>query len=348
MPKYEPLTAEEVSSVIDGRSVAPRVPVFIHFWVHPGEFGDREPAVHDILGRYPSDMQLMSFVMPATFDAPEDDPEYRWLPYDNPGTGEQVGIDAAVAMRDWSRLDEVIEKFPDPDYPGVLKWFAEPDGRYRLAHWFFCLFERHWSLRGMTNALMDYYTNPNEVHRLFRALTDFYAGIIDRAGREQNCDGLWLSDDLGTQTGEFFSPEIFREFYKPYYKEIFDKAHEHGMQTWMHACGNVNQFIPEWLDIGLDVLHPIQKHTMDEKEIAASYGNRLTIFAGLDVQQVIPWGTPDEVRGEVRFLIDTYWRPGEGRCMITAGNGINGDCSLESLEAFFDESFSYGAEKASG
>jgi len=345
MLKYEPLTGREVASVIDGRAKASRVPVYIHMWVHPTEFGDREPAVREILSRYSEDIQLVPVAMPAQYRGQyQGAPDYAWLPWPAPQAARQTAIDAQVGLDDWGRLDEVIEKFPDPSFPGLWNSARARDGRYRMAHWWFCLFERHWSLRGMTNALMDYYTNPTEVHRLFRALTDFYVGIIDRAGREQQCDGIWTSDDLGTQTGEFFSPKIFREFYKPYYKEMIDKAHQHKMHFWLHACGNVKQFIPEWIDIGLDVLHPIQKHTMDEREIAARFGDKITIFAGMDVQQVIPWGSPDDVRREVRFLIDTYWRPGEGRCMITAGNGINGDCTLASLEAFYDEAFSYGTQ----
>jgi uroporphyrinogen-III decarboxylase len=286
--------------------------------------------------------------MPYEYDPPEDDPEYRWLTYPDPYQGREVALDERIAMPDWSRLDEIIEEFPNPNYPNLFKWAKPADGRYRLANWFYCLFERHWSLRGMTNALLDYYEHPEEVHRLFRAMTDFYKAIIIRSAKEQQCDGLWTSDDLGTQTGPFFSVSMFRQFYKPYYKEMIDTAHEHGMTFWMHACGNVEPFIPEWIDIGLDVIHPIQKYTMDEKKIAAEYGSKITVFAGLEVQQVIPWGTPEEVRKEVHFLIDTYWRPGKGRCMITAGNGINGDCPLASLEAFLDESFRYGRKKVSG
>jgi len=316
----------------------------IHFWVHSGEFGDREEAVLDILSRYPCDVQIAPIRMPGYFEGPEDDPSYRWLPYDDPWAGREVAHDARVAVEDWGRLDEIVEKFPKADYPGLLADFPEPDGRYRLAHWFFFYFERHWSFRGMTNALLDYYTHADEVHRLFRTLTDFYVGIVDHAGRERNCDGLWLGDDLGTQTAAFFSLDIFREFFKPYYKEVFDKAHEHGMDVWLHSCGNVAEFVPEWIEIGLNVLHPIQKHAMDERRIAANYGDRLTLLAGLDVQQVIPWGTPQEVRDEVRFLIDTYWRPGEGRLILSAGNGINGDCTLEALEAFLDEAYTYGAQ----
>ena len=343
--QYEPLTRDEVATVIQGRTTARRVPVCIHMWVHADAFDDRRQAVVDILARYPQDIQIVGVRMPAYHREPDAaDPRYSWLPWRAPVAGEQSALDASVLVPSWDRLDEIIASFPRADSPALWDGAGEqPDGRYRLAHWWFCLFERHWSLRGMTQALTDYYTHPAEVHRLFRALTDFYCGVIERAARERKCDGIWTSDDLGHQTGEFFSPAIFREFFKPYYAQMIAKAHERGMHLWMHACGNVRQFIPEWIDIGLDVLHPIQKHTMDEKEIAAQYGGRITVFAGLDVQQVIPWGTPDEVRRETRFLIDTYWRPGEGRCMITAGNGINGDCPLASLEAFLEESFRYGA-----
>ncbi|MFC1601217.1 uroporphyrinogen decarboxylase family protein [Candidatus Sumerlaeota bacterium] len=347
--KYEPLTREEVCSVIAGRANTRRVPVYFHFWVHPDTFEEREPQVREILAQYPQDVQLVPLAMPAMFrdEAPEDDPAYSWLPGNDPYKGKNVAIDARIALPDWAQLDQVLAAFPDPRYPGMFKHApTEADGRFRLGQWFFCLFERHWSIRGMDNALMDYYQCPDEVHRLFRALTDFYLVAIERVAVEQKCDGFWTSDDLGTQKGEFFSVDIFREFFKPYYKELIDKAHEHDMSFWMHACGDVTRFVPEWLEIGLDVLHPIQKYAMDETAIAREYGGQMTVFSGMEVQQVIPWGTPDEVRAEVRFLMDTFWRKGEGRCMFTAGNGINGDCTLASLEALFDEAFTYGGKVA--
>ena len=348
MPDYRPLTRDEVASVIDGAAKTSRVPSFIHFWVNAGAFEDREAAVRDILDRYPRDIQVVGFNMPSTCRGQHEAyPEYAWLPWAAPEATETKAIDSNVALDSWDKLDDVIENFPDGSTADL--WAGgrpESDGRYRLSQWFFCLFERHWSLRGMSDALMDYYTNPDEVHRLFDALTTFYCRIIERSAVEQQCDGVWTSDDLGTQTGEFFSPAIFDEFYAPYYTRMAEAAHKHTMHFWMHACGNIMQFIPKWIDCGLDVLHPIQKYTMDEKEVAETFGDKLTIFAGMDVQQTIPWGTPEDVRKEVRFMMDTYWRPGEGRCMITAGNGINGDCPVESLDAFFDETFTYGTEVA--
>lgn len=341
---YAPLTREEVKSVIEGRGVASRIPMMIHFWTYPEVFGDRQDEAAALLNKYPNDLVNIGIRMPEIYEAPEDDPEYRWVNYSNPNKSQQVAIDSQVAISDWSQLDGILEKFPDPNYPGLFPYKIPDDGRYRLGNWYYCLFERFWSLRGMTNALMDFYTDPESVHRLFRAMTDFYKAVMKRAKEELKLDGIFTTDDIGTQTGPFFSLAIFNEFFKPYYKELIDTAHSLGMHFWLHCCGNLEPFLPGFIEIGLDVIHPIQKYTMDEAKIAEKYGKDICIWAGFDVQQIIPWGTPEEVRQEVRHLIDTYYRP-EGRLMITAGNAITKDCKVESLEALLDETFRYGIEK---
>jgi len=193
----------------------------------------------------------------------------------------------------------------------------------------------------MENALCDFFENGDKVHRFFRALTDFYKTVVSRGKNELGLDAIWTSDDIGMQTGPFFSQDIFREFFKPYYKELIDHTHSLGMHFWLHACGNIKPFIPELIEIGLDVLHPIQKYTMDEGEIASKFGKDICIWAGMDVQRTIPYGTPEDVRKEVRFLYDTYFRK-EGRLMLTAGNGMTVDTPLENLKAFLDEALTYG------
>ena len=339
----QPLTREDLISVIEGKGAARRVPTVMHFWVHPGAFGDQEARVQELLSCYPMDIQIMSAEMPGMFEGREDDPEYRWVNFEDPCKNANIGIDERSAISDWSQLDGILRDFPDKNYPNMTNSGPPDDGRYRLGLWWFCFFERHWSLRGMANALMDYYTDPDSVHRLFRALTDFYLAVIERMALDMKVNGVFTSDDIGTQTGPFFSLSIFREFYKPYYKELIDKAHSLGLHFWLHTCGNVELFLPDFVEIGLDVIHPIQKYTMDEKNIAQQFGKDLCIWGGFDVQQVIPWGTPEDVRREVRFMIDTYQRP-EGRFMLTAGNGVTGDCPVESLEALLDETISYGMQ----
>lgn len=343
--EYAPLSREEMISVIEGRGAASRVPVLLHFWTSAEAFGERAEEARAILDRYPFDAQVIGAAIPGPCQAPADDPEYRWVNYDEPPAPvDGHGLDERVVIDDWSRLDGILQHFPNPRYPGMFPWRPEPDGRYRLGHWWFCLFERHWSLRGMTNALTDYYYHPAEVHRLFRAVTDFYLVLMERARNEVGLDGIFTSDDIGTQAGPFFSMDVFTEFYKPYYRELIAKAHELDMHFWLHTCGCVEPFLPDFIELGLDVIHPIQKYTMDEKRIAEKYGKDICVWAGFDVQQTIPYGTPEDVRREVRFLVDTYARP-EGRLMLTAGNGITGDTPLPSLAALFEESFRYGTDR---
>jgi hypothetical protein len=345
--KDQPLNREEVKKAIEGKGAARRIPLGIHQWISAKTFGRREALYQEVLDQYPSDITTLYLNIPQVFEAPEDEPSYRWMNFDNPfppGTA----LDAVSALDDWARLDSVLADFPRADYPGLITKNPPPDkGVYRVGLWWYWLFERLWSLRGMENALCDFYENGDQVHRLFRALTDFYKTAVRRGRNELGLDAIWTSDDIGMQTGPFFSPEIFREFFKPYYKELIGYTHSLGMHFWLHACGNIKPFIPDLIEIGLDVLHPIQKYTMDEREIAARFGGSLCIWAGMDVQQTIPYGSPEDVRREVRFLFDTYHRP-EGRLMLTAGNGMTADTPLESLRAFLDEGLHYGIKICGG
>ncbi|MDR2302987.1 MAG: hypothetical protein LBE10_00165 [Treponema sp.] len=341
-----PLGREELKKVIEGKGAARRIPMAVHEWINPDIFGDRTPQYRGVLDQYPSDIVKIYLNIPQVFDAPADDPSYRWLNFDNPfppGTA----LDAASALDDWAKLDGVLADFPSPGYPGLIVTNPPEDtGAYRVGLWWYWLFERLWSLRGMENALCDFYENEKEVHRLFRALTDFYKVVAARGRKELGLDAIWTSDDIGMQTSPFFSIDIFREFFKPYYKELIEHTHSLGMHFWLHACGNIKPFIPELLEIGLDVLHPIQKYTMDEKEIAAEFGGDICIWAGMDVQRTIPYGSPEDVRREVRFIFDTYYRE-SGRLILAAGNNMTVDTPLESLRALLDEALRYGTRLCS-
>ncbi len=350
-PLYRELNKNELISVIEGKGSSERIPILLHCWIHPERFGKAEENTRNIMDMYPEDARVLKFRMPAIYDAPVDDPEYRWADHNDPDPFRKKAFDERIVISDWSQLDSLLEKFPDPHYTGLFANESNPiglqsDNRYCLGKWFYCLFERHWSLRGMTNALMDFYLAPDKVHRLYKALTEFYITVITRAKEEARIDGVFTSDDFGTQTSPFISPMLFREFFKPYYKKMIDTAHSLGIHFWLHSCGNIDKLIPDLIDLELDVIHPIQKYAMDENETNRKYGNDICIWAGFDVQRVIPFGTSADVRQEVRNMIDIYYKP-KGRFMLTAGNAINGDCTIECLEALFDESFKYGYNKCS-
>lgn len=335
-----PLTRGELRRVIEGWGHAPRVPLMVHFWVNPEAFGERGDEVRRLLDAYPMDAQAVWFRMPDVYKAPADDPSFRWSWRDAASRG--AALDNAGFVEDWEEeLEPLLNDFPSPDYPGLLPESPPEDGRYRLGCWWYFFFERFWSIRGMENALTDFYLCPDAVHALFRRLTDFYLRMIERGRADWGLDGIFTSDDLGTQTSTFFAPKVFDEFFAPYYKEIIDRVHDLGMHFWLHACGNIEALLPRFIDLGVDVLHPIQKYTMDEGHIARRYGDRMTFWAGFDVQRIIPYGTPEDVRREVRYLMDTYKRQ-DGRFMLTLGNGATPDTPLPSLAALLDEAFRYG------
>jgi hypothetical protein len=344
-----PLERKEVINAIQHRRPS-RVPMMIHPWNVPEAFGDRAGEVRSLQARYPCDAHVVSPRMPQYWDDPSQPgaiPGYSWMHTSPaPVPAAAVAHDATVAITDWTMLDDMLARWPDPGSPHLLSGLKEDiahnaTGRYTIARWWYCFYERLWSLRGMENVLCDFYENPGPVHRLMDALCDFYCAVIGRCGRELGVDAVFTSDDIGMQTGPMFSPEIFREFFLPRYRRLIDTAHSHNMHFWLHTCGNVLAFLEDFIDIGLDVIHPIQKYTMDEREVARRFGGRIAFWAGMDLQQILPRGSTEEVRREVRFLIDTFDRP-DGGCIITAGNGITADVPLENLEAFYDEVYSYG------
>ena len=115
------------------------------------------------------------------------------------------------------------------------------------------------------------------------------------------------------------------------------------MHFWLHSCGNNTEALPDLVDAGVDVFHPVQKHTMDEQAVAAEFGDRMTFLVGFDVQHILQEGTPDQVRAEVRYLVDTFDRPEGGMC-LAAGNGIVGGTPFDNIDAFLDEAVRYGAD----
>jgi len=333
---WAPLCREDVIKAIE-RQNPPRIPLVRAKWWGEGlreQYGVRLNE----LDRYPEDVVAL-WIQPLEFQAMD-------LSWDLDLSGAH---DARVVVDDWSKLDEFIEKLPDPECDpqiDVLKEAAErahTENRYVLFSWWGLFFERPWGVRGMTNLLMDYHLYPEEVHRLNDALANLYSGYIRRAARELAPDGFWTSDDLGHQTQPFMRPRTFKAMLKPYYAKVGEVLEETGMHWWLHSCGNNTPLLDDLIEVGVDVFHPVQKGTMDELAVAREYGDRLTFLAGIDVQHTLQEKGPAGVREEVRFLIDAFDQPNGGMA-IAAGNGIVSGTPFENIEAFLDEAVRYGTQ----
>ena len=335
----EPLARDEVIKAIERRRPA-RVPLVMAHWWGEGlweQYGERLRE----LDRFPNDAPLM-MISPMDFGAMD-------LPWLREANDAKRGHDSGGILPDWRYLDDLIARMPDPERPGLLDPLKEgvahlrAAGRYVIFGWWGLFFERPWGLRGMQNLLMDYYLHPEEVHRLHDALCEQYVALIRRAARELGPDGFWTSDDLGHQTQSMMRRPQFASLLKPYYARVGAACREAGMHFWLHSCGNNTDLLDDLIETGVDVFHPVQKHTMDERRLAAEYGGRLTFLAGFDVQHILQEGSTDEVRAEVRHLIETFDRPEGGMC-IAAGNGIVAGTPFENIEAFLDEAVQYGAQ----
>ena len=335
-PSRAHLPREEVVKAIE-RQRPERIPLVQTKWWGEG-FEATYGAALARFNRYPDDAAFL-WLQPVNVSAMG----LSWQP------DSGAALDARRVLDDWSRLDEFIDKLPRAEDDAQFDALAREaerlhaENRYIIVAWWRLFFERPWALRGMENLLLDYALDPANVHRLHEVLCEQYCSYLRRAASVLAPDGFWTSDDLGHQTDSMMSTETFAAMIYPYYARIGRLLHGNSMHWWLHSCGNNTALLPMLVDAGVRVFHPVQKGTMDGPAVAAEFGDRLAFCAGMDVQHVLPHGTPEDVRREVRELIDTFDRPEGGMC-IAAGNGILPDTPLENVEAFLSEALDAGTE----
>ena len=223
--------------------------------------------------------------------------------------------------------------WPDPLEPGrwngVERSAAKHSDFYRLAV-VGDLWERANFLRGLDHLLLDLYEHPRFVHDLLDGIAQYNLATLRRIVTLKP-DAVFLSDDYGLQRSLMMSPRDWREFIKPRLKLLFDEARAAGCSIMLHSCGNVAEIIPDLIELGLDILHPIQPEAMDGRALKREFGRDLTFCGGLNTQQLLPGGTPEEIRVEVRRLGDELGRA--GGYILEPGITVQADVPVENLLA---------------
>jgi len=224
--------------------------------------------------------------------------------------------DVPGALTDAKSRDD-LEAFPWPkpgvfDYSGLAEQCRRWDD-YALLYGFADIWERPALVRGLENMFVDMCERPEWVHFLARQFTDFYIDDYARAAEVTNgrIDLFLLISDLGCQRGPLMSLKMFREFIAPYIKEMCDCIHALGAKVLFHSCGSIRPFIPDLIALGVDVLDPIQPVAgMSPELLKADFGGRLAFHGGIDMQRLLPFGTPDEVRAGARHYCETLGNGG--------------------------------------
>jgi uroporphyrinogen-III decarboxylase len=150
--------------------------------------------------------------------------------------------------------------------------------------------------------------------------------------------------DFGTQIGPFISPETYRQLYQPFHKQINDWIHQHtSWKTFIHSCGSVAALIPHFIEAGFDILNPVQTSAaeMDPRQLKERYGDRIAFWGGgVDTQRTLPFGTPEQVRAEVRERIRIFGRGG-GFVFNTIHN-VQARVPVQNLLALYEAVREYG------
>lgn len=166
----------------------------------------------------------------------------------------------------------------------------------------FSLFERAWTLRGMENLLIDFIENPEFVHRLMRDITDYNLKHIEIACSYPGLDAVMFGDDWGQQKGLIMGPKLWREFIKPYLKQMYGYVKSKNKYILQHSCGDIEEIMPDVIECGLDCYQTFQPEIYDIKKIKKEYGGKLSFWGGISTQFILAHGTPEDVR---RVCVET-------------------------------------------
>ncbi len=176
--------------------------------------------------------------------------------------------------------------------------------RHARLYGFADVWQRPALVRGWEEFFIDLLDRPEWAHFLCRKFTDFYLEDYTRAAEITGgrIDIYLLISDLGSQHGPLISEAMFREFVAPYLKEMTERIHTLGGKVLFHSCGAIGPLIPNLLRTGIDILDPIQPigAELQPESLKALYGERLSFHGGIDMQRLLPRGTPREVENEAR------------------------------------------------
>ena len=227
-----------------------------------------------------------------------------------------VTLDQAGVFVDCESLSEIENyHWPDPNDCDFTETIKEIDrtiakGQAVLSGMWCTFFRTTYCYFGMESCFIKMHENPELVDAVAERVVDFYLKANKRfyelAGNK--VDALFFGNDFGTQLDLFISPEHFNRFVMPYFVKITEQAHSYGLKVVLHSCGAIYRVIPQLIEAGVDILHPIQAkaRNMNAGYLAKNYRDKIIFMGGLDTQDILPFGTSREVKDEVRRLKEIF------------------------------------------
>lgn len=260
---------------------------------------------------------------------------WRAVAYDTPyGTGRYTEFNQHPLAD-----DQAIDSYqpPDPNRPELYEEAKRVIREYKDEYWVVgvtvtTIFETAWALRGYEQMLMDLALNPDLAEKILDIPYHYHLAAAKKL-TQLGVDMIWLGDDIGAQNAMIISPKMWRKFLKPrmanFIAEI--KAINPQLKVAYHSDGLIYPIIPDLIEIGLDVLNPIQPASMDPARLKREYGNELCFWGSIDEQHTLPFGSATDVRAEVKTRLETLGE--NGGLIIGPTHHIQLDTPLENFWA---------------
>jgi len=234
----------------------------------------------------------------------------------------------SVDLFDFSQMESKCDRFKGYaiSTPGI-----HAEGYHGVFHLLTYLF-------GMEKAMLDLALNEEMVQETIKHITKFQVDYYEKMLKEANgkIDFLFYKDDFGSQNSQLISREMFRQFFGPSLKELCDLADSYGATLILHSCGSVINLIPDFIDLGVKVLDPIQTSAkdMDIKVLKERFGDKLTFHGAIDTQEVLPNSSPEEIREIVKNTIDILGKG--GGYFFSPSHRIQQDTPLGNIIAMYE------------
>ena len=245
--------------------------------------------------------------------------------------------------------------WPEPDwwdFSGLPELVRRLDAagechlRYRIGS----VFETAWQLRGMQELLMDLMIAPEIPRSIMNRIADVHVEntrrVLDLLG--DRLDLVYFYDDVAAQTSLLISPETWRTEVRPHHQRLVDLAHSRDVPVMYHCDGAIDPLIPELIELGIDVLNPIQPGTagMDARRLKREFGDRLAFHGGIDIVEVLPHGTPEAVAAEVARQVEVLGQG--GGYVLCSSHHIQPDTPIDNVIAMYDTSLRYRSDHSAG
>jgi len=264
--------------------------------------------------------------------------------FDEWGIGHWAGGSEGTVEKTYPSLAraesiEDVEALPspvietDPDTSAIRKYHA---AGYPVFGYAGSIYEWAWWIRGMERFMVDLVDNPPLAEAILRKITEHTTRLAVASARV-GIDVLCVYDDAGMQRGMQVSPALWRRYVKPAWRKVIKSARDAApdVKFFLHSCGKIDEIVPDIVELGFDVLHPIQPECMDFEALYRQYGKDIVLCATISAQRIFPFGSAEDVRREVRRLAEVV--SADRRTILMPSNMIQPETPWENVVAFAEQ-----------